>query len=198
MAIIGSKGVEQTHVLPVVVIKDPYHWMGSMCRHPYAALWLHTKKRCPKLLLTDKGGNNENIRTNQVTVEYKKNDPGHYESLVGLWNDWYGDYLAIEKFPRLIIRFEDLLFHLEEVMTQICKCGGGTLINNENGMILQEKSAKESQTKGSNGLLRAMLRYGHGELRTDGFTKDEETYAKETLRKDLMDLFGYTHPTKDE
>ena len=29
---VGSNDIDQTHVLPVVMIKDPYHWMKSMCR----------------------------------------------------------------------------------------------------------------------------------------------------------------------
>merc|ERR1719148_665931 len=40
-------GITQTNVLPVVTIKDPYHWMGSMCRHSYAANWWHDDKHCP-------------------------------------------------------------------------------------------------------------------------------------------------------
>lgn len=33
----------KTHVLPVVVIRDPYSWMQSMCKSPYAAIWRNKK-----------------------------------------------------------------------------------------------------------------------------------------------------------
>jgi len=186
-ASVGGEGVEQTHVLPVVTIKDPFHWMGSMCRHPYAADWPHGDKLCPHLLYEKSG------KPVPVKVPFRSNKVSHYESLVGLWNDWYGDYLAIHDFPRLIIRFEDLLFHLDEVMTQVCQYGGGTLINQENGMSLNQGSAKPGH-HGSNGLLDAMLRYGHDDNRIDNMSTDELKYANDILRKDLIELFGYNNP----
>jgi hypothetical protein len=188
MAAVGSHGVEQTHVLPVVTIKDPYHWMGSMCRHSYAASWPHGRKAgCPNLVLSDS-------KPTKVEVGYRPNNKGMYESLVGMWNDWYGDYLAIDEFPRLIVRFEDLLFHLEDVLTEVCECGGGTLINHEDGIVLNEKNAKENHNNGSNGLLGAILRYGHDDLRTEHFTEEDINYAKKALNKDMMELFGYKYP----
>ena len=193
-AIIGSKGVEQTHVLPVVMIKDPFQWMSSMCRHPYAAQWKYTKSNCPHLLKNGVG--------NTVTVPYRADKVGTYESLVGLWNDWYGDYLAISSFPRLIIRYEDLLFHLEEVVTEVCHCGGGTLINHEeHGIVLKSEDAKRGQLNGgpkSNGLLGAMSRYGGDEKRTKDFSSEDLTYAKEVLRMDLMELFSYSYPKDNQ
>ena len=196
LAVLGGPGVKQTHVLPVVMIKDPYHWMGSMCRHQYAAKWYHNKYLCPNLFM--------NKRPNSVVIKYTPQTTVEYESLVGLWNDWYNNYLAIghdnnndpinSDFPRLMIRFEDILFHTEEVITQVCKCGGGTLINNKNGIVLDGGNAKAAHHNGSNGLLGAMLRYGKHEKRIENFTKGDVSYAKDTLDKGLMDLFGYSNP----
>lgn len=161
-----------------------------MCRHPYEAHWNHTVFNCPQL--TKQG------QPNKVIIKFRKNDTETYDSLVDLWNTWYGDYLAITEFPRLIIRFEDVLFHFEEVMTQVCKCGGGTLKNNENGFVLQSKNAKEGHNNGSNGLVAAVLRYGHDEKRTETFTKEDLAYAKKTLRKDIVDLFAYSMPDDEK
>ena len=47
---IGSKDVNQSHVLPTVMVKDPYHWMQSMCRHSYQMNWYHTNNRRPNLI----------------------------------------------------------------------------------------------------------------------------------------------------
>ncbi len=70
-----SKGLNEMHALPIVVTKDPYSWIESLC-----------------------------------------------------WNTWYGDYIEA-KYPRLSVRFEDLLYHTEMVITQACCCFGGKLIN---------------------------------------------------------------------
>ena len=165
-----------------------------MCRHPYAARWKHNKKNCPHLSKNGVG--------NTVTVRYQADKVGRYESLVGFWNDWYYDYFTISSFPRLIIRYEDLLFHLEEVVTQVCHCGGGTLINHEeHGIVLKSENAKEGQGHGgpkSNDLLGAMSRYGGDEKRTEDFSTEDLTYAKEKLRMDLMELFSYSYPKDDK
>lgn len=190
-AAVGSRGIEQTHVLPIVVIKDPFHWMSSMCRHPYAASWHYTRNNCPNLVMH---GN----KPNPVVVPYRKDKPGNYDSLVGLWNDWYDDYLAVSSFPRLIIRYEDLLFHLEEVMTEVCHCGGGTLINHENGIVLISENAKAGHNNGSNGLLGAMLRYGFDDKRTETLSREDLKYAKDQLSMNLMNLFSYSYPKKDQ
>jgi hypothetical protein len=199
MAIVGSKGVEQTHVLPVAVIKDPFHWMESMCRHSYSANWFHDPQHCPNLVPNhvDVGHRGIDIEseTVPVNVAYQTDRVGHYDSLIGLWNKWYGDYLDIQEFPRLIIRFEDILFHLEQVITQVCHCGGGKLMNHENGIHLKSESAKQGGShQGASGLLSAILRYGSEKHRLDGMTKDDIEYAKADVNSDLMQLFGYNYP----
>ena len=52
-----NKKVNQTLTLAVATIKDPLTWMGSMCRHSYAAVWRHSPKHCPNLVSNevDKG-----------------------------------------------------------------------------------------------------------------------------------------------
>ncbi len=45
-----GKGVTQTDFFPVVLIKDPYSWMGSQCRHKYTSFWGHDENHCPNLI----------------------------------------------------------------------------------------------------------------------------------------------------
>jgi hypothetical protein len=96
-------GINKHHVLPVVTIRNPWRWMQSMCKNPYAARWAH-RTSCPHL--RSNVGNNEvdggntgrknhdsstNGTWNAVTVQYGA-APETYQSLIHLWNDWYGEY----------------------------------------------------------------------------------------------------------
>ena len=39
--------------------------------------------------------------------------------LVHLWNDWYTEYLEAS-YPRLLVRFEDLIFYPQQTTNLIC------------------------------------------------------------------------------
>jgi len=88
--------VDKSHVLPVVLVRDPYTWSQSMCQHPYAAKWKHGKKHCPNLVEED--GSSVN-----VSIGYP-GQTAHWDSLVHLWSDWYNQYLAAD-YPRLLVRY---------------------------------------------------------------------------------------------
>jgi len=217
VALLGATGVEQINVLPVVTIKDPYHWMGSMCRHKYAANWVHTEMHCPNLVPNKFDYGRRGVRKGvtksiEIVVPFKSDRVHHYTSMVDLWNTWYTDYLdagsetgekhmdfgggQVDGFPRLIIRFEDLLFHLEETFTQVCHCGGGKLINHEKGIHLLSDSAKPGH-KGSSGLLSAILRYGKADKRLETMTSEDLEYAEDNLSGDMMQMFGYSYPPRN-
>jgi len=195
-----------THILsnissfiPSTYREDPYSWMGSMCRKSYATDWPHDKDHCPNLVLNevDRTHNiNGNPATGRatVTVIYKATNTTKHDTLVGLWNDWYGDFLAITEFPRIIVRYEDILFHTTEVVQEVCKCGGGRLLT-EGPISLIADSAKGSEGAhaGANGLLSAILRYGNPATRIEGMTKDDIDFAGSHLRKDLMSIFQYQY-----
>jgi hypothetical protein len=198
-AVVGSTNVEQTHVLPVAIIKDPFHWMGSMCRHSYAANWGHDPLHCPNLVPSEvdigKRGITVSSKSIPVTVAFQQDKKTQYDSLLDLWNKWYGEYLEIKEFPRLIIRFEDLLFHLEETVTEICHCAGGTVINAENGIHLKNEAAKKGNAHGgSNGLLSAISRYGSKQHRLGTMTTNDIQHANENANSELMKLFHYNYP----
>jgi hypothetical protein len=74
-----------------------------------------------------------------VDIKFDKASKFHWESLVDLWNDWYRQYLEAD-YPRLIVRFEDLLFQAPAVMQQISECMGVDF--NEETFKYQTKSAK--------------------------------------------------------
>jgi hypothetical protein len=198
-ALVGSLGVDQTHVLPVAIIKDPFHWMGSMCRHSYSANWYHDPQHCPNLVPNERDIGKRGItmanKSVPVNIAFKGDQLEHYDSLLHLWNDWYGNYLDVQEVPRLIIRFEDLLFHLEEIVTEICHCVGGTVINSKKGIHLQSGAAKKGEFhSGSNGLLSAISRYGSKKHRLDTMTEDDIQYANKNVGSELMKTFHYNYP----
>lgn len=198
----GQEQIIQTNVLPVVTIKDPYHWMGSMCRHSYAANWFHSEKHCPNLIADKNDVGHQTIglqdegKPIKVKVRFQPTVIPEYESLAGLWNDWYGDYIAVDSFPRLIIRFEDLLFHLEEVMTQVCECAGGS-VNADLSLISSSAKGDTGPHSGASGLMSAIKRYGHEEKRVEGMNEPDLEYARKVLNVDMMEAFGYSYPEKD-
>ncbi len=245
----GGEGVIQENVLPIVIIKDPYHWMGSMCRHSYGLTWAKSHRHCPNLIpneidawygregwkmdrkkrmnrlsdearrkrrkesqkkyrrkLQEEGRrigkeprDNVPVRVSARYQEFKGRPKSvRYDSLVDLWNQWYTNYLNITSdFPRLMIRYEDILLYPTEVITAACQCGGGTVINTndaDNRISHFEQSAKPFHFKNGTGLVKAMARYLKEDNRTDTMTEDDLNYAKEAFSSELMDLFHYKHP----
>lgn len=134
-----------TWVLPIVLIRDPYRWMQSMCRNPYAATWAKTD-HCPNIMLSQKNHrtmfhntsslsfqsqpsqrtpSRQSRSTVPVTVRYTNHVMTHHSSLIHWWNEWYQLYLSNVTYPRIIVRYEDLLFYGQQVTEAICHCGGG-------------------------------------------------------------------------
>eukprot|EP00956_Cyclotella_meneghiniana_P009533 scaffold13173_cov78-Cyclotella_meneghiniana.AAC.2 len=213
-------------VLPIVLIRNPFGWMKSMCRNSYSAHWngQHGTK-CPEL----KNGRD----WNEVNVKF---GPGstHHKSLAHMWNDWYGEYFygnynmkkmqndwygegfythnttnetSIAKsnrtapFPRLMIRFEDVIFFPYEVTQQICKCAGGVLghrpddkdvANNTFHYVV--RSAKTGSGHGPtshrNGLIDSWVRYGKADPRNE-YNEDAASIAGEVLDELILNAFGY-------
>lgn len=177
------EGVSHTDTLAVAVVKDPYSWMRSMCNRPYLASWAHSKSHCPNLVERTGGYPSPN----NVRVSYNENMKTQHESLVALWNDWYGSYYAAT-WPRLLIRYEDLLFYPEYIITKVCQCAGGKIVH-ENFQFNSRRSQEDSS-----GMVNAILKYGHDGNRAVGFTDDDLSFSNANLRRDLMGAFNYTHP----
>ena len=75
-----------------VMIRDPFRWMRSMCRHQYAASWLHDESHCPSLVPNDADRaakpHLKDLDHIPVTIEYAEFTVKH-DSLVHFWNEWY-------------------------------------------------------------------------------------------------------------
>ena len=188
VAQVGGKGVNQTAAFPFVIIKDPFHWHGSQCRHKYYTNWEHDEDHCPNIV-SWKDGNPV-----KVSVKYALGRV-EYTTMLDQWNIWYNEYeQEHSSYPSVTLRFEDILFHADEVVSQLCDCVGG---GRRGGKLkYPEDSAKDAAAghEGSNGLLNALIRYGNPGKRLEGWTKKDWEYAGGHLDWDLMDRYGYSHP----
>jgi hypothetical protein len=126
-------------------------------------------------------------------VKYKLVNTTH-KSLAHMWNDWYDEYLKAD-YPRVFVRMEDLVFHARNVTETVCKCVGG---DSSGEFRYITDSAKHGKIHGNDKttLLNAMIRYGSAEKlsRLKGMTNEDTAYARTVFRKDLMEMFGYSHP----
>ncbi len=192
---VGSTNVNHTSFFPAVVIKDPYTWMDSMCHHPYEAYWREEKDRCPNLVpIKEQEVRKLNGKDSYpVRVRYKPN-PIRYGSMAHLWNEWYQDWIDVE-FPRLLIRFEDLVFHTEAVINQTCSCAGGNMYPGPFKYIQDSAKGNIGVHKGSNGLVKSIQKYGSPENRLKSFHVEDLKYAKLHLSKNITEMFHYKAPT---
>ncbi|KAL7536039.1 hypothetical protein ACHAXR_006879 [Thalassiosira sp. AJA248-18] len=188
VAQVGGEGVNQTAVFPLVIIKDPYHWTASQCRHKYYTNWDHDSDHCPNIVSWKTG------MPTSVSVKYALGRVP-YKTLLDQWNIWYNEYEQQSlEYPLAVLRFEDILFHAEEVVTKLCNCVEGR--RRKGGFKYPEESAKDAQAGhvGSNGLMNALIRYGDPGKRLEGWTKKDWEYAQNDLDWDLMDKYGYSRP----
>eukprot|EP00934_Nitzschia_sp_Nitz4_P002577 Nitzschia sp. Nitz4//scaffold227_size32659//14792//16041//NITZ4_007899-RA/size32659-processed-gene-0.26-mRNA-1//-1//CDS//3329542797//2567//frame0 len=175
-----------------VNVRDPYYWMHSMCRQGYGARWNHdSNKHCPNLVPNDYDRQRFPKLANASSVLVwmgagPKVGPS-WESLVHYWNDWYKSYLSAP-FPRLLIRFEDTLFHGRQVMEQVCACGGGTLSQSYQYLV---DEAKWSHKHKQNNLVSAMIQYGTETGRYRNMSSEDLAFAHQHLDQGLMSEFGY-------
>lgn len=173
-----------------------------MCRHPYAADWIHDPDHCPNLLpneidlnlmsMEEKDAISTGVTMN-VTVTYAEFTRQH-ATLVEFWNDWYKAYVEAP-FPRLIVRFEDVVFHPKQITKTVCECAGGILDPSRPFRYIVD-SAKKGAAHGTEktSYVDALIKYGTEEGRYKGFEPEDLEYAREQLDPDLMRLFGYSYP----
>jgi hypothetical protein len=152
-----------------------------MCRHSYGAEWDHDdESHCPNLIGAP------------VDIQYAA-FLQHHDSLVHFWNEWYGDYITAD-FPRLIVRFEDVIFHPKEITQAVCECAGGQL--KKRGFHYVVESAKKGAAHGTDktSYTDALIKYGRESGRYKGMWSEDLEYAKQKLDPQLMEWFNYRYP----
>ncbi|KAL7440966.1 hypothetical protein ACHAXM_007627 [Skeletonema potamos] len=190
-------------VLPIVLVRNPYGWLKSMCRNPYAASWEErsNSKPCPQLKKENNQWNNVNVKFGPAQT--------HHQSLGHLFNDWYGDYFysnvtnrnATAPFPRLIVRFEDIIFFPKEVTEAVCRCAGGSIGHRTDDKDVANgtfhyvvRSAKAGSGHGPqshrNGLIDSWIRYGSVNPQSE-YSQDDLALVQQVLDPLIMDAFAY-------
>lgn len=208
--------LDQTKCLPVVIVRDPYQWMQSMCKAAYAAKWKHGPKRCPNLVPSKEDqhrfknftlneaelhrkdrrrnsqynvsqNDHEDDATFQVMVKFDSDDIEYFDSLVELWNEWYGAYWRNEKkYPRLIVRFEDMLLYAPQVMEMISDCFGVPLRN----FYTYEVDSAKVHGSHSN-FVKTIFKTADTVRRSQGLTLQDKLYAAKHLDHEMMQAFQY-------
>jgi hypothetical protein len=200
----GDSIPDQRHALPIVIVKDPFSWMVSMCHQQYTARWPRTSTHCPNLFLSahDKKNAPRVVRNSRngtppVTVVYnrERGNITHHDSLVHMWNEWNGEYVYKANYPRLMVRFEDLIYHTDKVMHQICDCAGAKF-HSPGKITYQISTAKQGNAHKSDvGIVKALIKYGDPNTRIQRYLPGDIDYATQHLDSNMMKIFGYTYPS---
>jgi len=209
----GTK-LEADEVFPAITIRDPAVWAASMCRHEYGMEWTHTspkdnqlqQQHCPNFVPNEIDvALNETLKDKSsvpVSIQYAEFMRQH-DSLLHHWNDYYNAYQHAS-FPRLVVRYEDLIFFPKRVTEQVCACAGGVMKQQqENGSgssefayIVQTAKKGDEHGKDQTGYVDAIVKYGTGENRwkSGGVTDADRQFAVQHLDRELMKVFGYKLP----
>ena len=209
------KQYPEENILPIVIIRDPIMWMKSMCETKDPKQWsAHQKKTCPiftspttttldisdemglpkSFLKTRKPTNTRNEA--QITVQYSNSSPTEtYGNLIDLWNKWNLSWLVDATRPRIILRYEDLLFHPKPVIQLVCNCVAGVLEDNFSNHLEQTKLPRSFLSKKKPkemDLMSEIIESGNKIERENFLSPEELEYARKNLDETLMSLFHYS------
>jgi hypothetical protein len=176
--------------LPLFVARDPFRWMQRVCHLPFNAKWTRGDEgRCPNFVPSAAERRDtrfSNMSTFHVDVIHGDSYKEGYPSLVDLWSSYYRSYAEAD-FPRLIVRFEDLIFHAERVMELVSQCLGSPM-NKTYEYYLPDRGLLDGDRYG-----RMLKLYATEEGRYSQLTLEDLLYQKYALSPALMDLLHYKH-----
>jgi len=123
---------EHASVLPIVIVRDYYFWRKNTCTSPYNMQWEDWSpsagKPCPAMERNNVTGV---VDTTEITFRLDdvriRNPTQHltYKSMVDVWNSFHQQYWNAS-FPRLMVRFEDTLLYLPEIIHAVQQCTGAS------------------------------------------------------------------------
>jgi hypothetical protein len=184
--------IERNSILPVVMIRDPYRWMKSICKAEYGVSFHYVMppryaEHCPGLVVTPTEGRHTPQKTHKLTVTELKLS-NEFDSLADYWSEFNRLYLEAD-FPRIMVRYEDTIFHTEKVVEALRECVG--IPDDKRGFQYHTAAAKKHGH--SSDLATALRKYGTEKGRYDGLTADDLQYARKVFNNTLMDTFHYRY-----
>jgi hypothetical protein len=150
-------------------------------------------------------------------VGYQSRNKTQYSSLLGVWNTWNRQWYDIGGYdplkfhnkgddpktedagtPRLMIRFEDLLFRQVPVVTDICSCVGGKMKPGPFKYVDGSAKGVTGAHRNSDGRAEALKRYGSERERVKNMTPEDLKYFDEHADPKLMGAFHYAKGITEE
>jgi hypothetical protein len=192
----GAEHLQKDHVLPIVIVRDPYSWMQSMCGAAYKTKWRHSVAHCPNLVPNPHDVARFPGLQGQATVPVVLPAQGRarFDSLAHLYAAWYAPWMTMDdtataSMPHLMVRFEDLLFRPEFVVDRIRDCVQSP---QEASFVYLLGPSKwfHAHVKPQSTRISAMIKYGRGTTRLRNMTQEDLQLAEDTL-EDLLQAFHY-------
>lgn len=187
----GAENLIPDHVLPVVIVRDPFTWMQSMCTASYMARWRHSRAHCPNLV-----PNRDDLERfpglvgkKTVPVALPAQNRLRFDSLAHLYRNWYQEWVGIDHAPRLVVRLEDLIFYPEIIVRTVQECVQAIPPPTFRYVLGSSKWFHEHIKPQSNRVT-AMIKYGQGLGRLNNMTSEDLDLAN-TVLADLMQVFHY-------
>lgn len=174
--------IDRNNVMPVVTVRDPYYWMQAMCRNKYVARFPQGD-HCPYLV-----SKKSPQKGNEVTVRYDPEIMYTFDSLPDFWQTYNEQYYNA-KYPRLIVRFEDIIYHPKEVTKQVCECAGGKL--KKGPFQYDTDGVKKVYSSNATDWIGAVIKYSTLDNRLKGFQKEDLVHAKKFIDPKLLKAFQY-------
>lgn len=168
-----------------------------MCSHPYDVRWPHSTRkgeRCPNLISSD--SKNERMPI-PAKIQYQDTDfKLEFPSLAHVWNEFYSQYVAVD-YPRIMVRYEDMIFRPEKMISEACACVGGEMKSTNFTYSATENVKYGDKGHGEQekeGLLNYIIKNGNATNRVQGLSDDELEYSYTALNTSLMEIFRYIRP----
>ena len=126
-----------------------------------------------------------------MTMGYQPDKPSYYDNLPDFWVRWHDEYVNTTH-PRLVVRFEDLLFDSEKTISTVCACVGGKM----RPRFTQEEIVSKDKTLGHYGPVndraKALRLYSSEKHRFDHYDRDDLELLKAVAgRSHLFKAMGY-------
>ena len=184
------------HVVPIVIIRDPFTWMQSMCTSPYKAEWSHATIHCPNLVSNaDDAARFPNVSIgDRIPATLTAQKQRTFPTLLDLWIEWYAEYLTSD-LPRLMVRFEDVLIRPDAVVDQVRECFALERRQKDFVYVVGPIKWDQKYVKKQSSMVSAIIKYGNGIDRFRNMTAQDMAVAQERMEeghgKRLSSLFHY-------